>query len=91
MGGRGGRGAGGGGAPAAAPATPTNDVEKARAALQATLDDTGAKPEAIKEKLAALRDAKEKVRQELDKATTDLKSVLSVRQEALLVVAGTFE
>ena len=88
--GRGGRG-GAGGAPAAAPMAPQNDVEKARAALQATLDDSGAKPEVIKQQLAALRDAKEKVRQDLDKATTDLKSVLSVRQEALLVMAGSLD
>ena len=67
------------------------DVEKARAALQATLDDTAAKPEVIKQKLAALRDAKEKVRSQLDKATADLKSVLTARQEAQLVMMGTIE
>ena len=85
--GRGGRG----GAPAAAPTTPQTDVGKARAALQTALDDAGAKPEVIKQQLAALREAKAKVRQDLDKATADLKSVLSARQEAVLLMGGILD
>jgi hypothetical protein len=90
LGGRGGRG-GRGGAPAAAPTTPQTDVGKARAALQTALDDAGAKPEVIKQQLAALREAKAKVRQDLDKATADLKSVLSARQEAVLLMGGILD
>ena len=89
--GRGMRGGPGGGAAPAAPTTPPTDVEKARTALQTAVDDAASTPATIKEKLAALRTAKEKVRTQLDKATADLKSVLSAKQEALLVLSNTIE
>jgi hypothetical protein len=90
FGGRGGRG-GNAPQPAGTPTTPPTEVEKATTALQTTLEDPQAKPEVIKAQLAALRAAREKVRQQLDKATADLKEVLTVRQEAQLVLLGTFE
>ncbi len=89
-GGRGGfgRGGRGGNAPAATPATPPTEVEKATTDLQTALDNPQADPKLIKDKLTALRTAREKVRQQLDKASADLKAVLSVRQEAQLVMMG---
>ncbi len=66
-------------------------MEKATTDLQTTLENQQADPKVIKDKLTALRAAREKVRQQLDKATADLKSVLTVRQEAQLVMMGIIE
>jgi Spy/CpxP family protein refolding chaperone len=83
-GGRGRRGGGGGGG--AAPATPLNAVQQAMADLRATLDDQNATPEAIKAKLDALRAAKDKALADFKAAQADLKSVLTQRQEAQMVL-----
>jgi len=92
-GGRGGRGGpGGGGAPAggAAPAdnTPQSPVALATAALRTTLADTNASADDIKAKLQALRDAKVKAKEDLVAAQKDLQSVLTQRQEAVMVLNG---
>jgi hypothetical protein len=63
-------------------------VDKASEALQTTLENTAATPDEIKAKLTALRAAKEKAKTELAVAQQDLKQVLSVRQEAQLVLMG---
>lgn len=63
-------------------------VDKASEALETTLENTAATSDEIKTKLTALRSAKEKAKQELAKAQQDLREVLSVRQEAQLVLMG---
>jgi len=88
--GRGGRGGGGrrggGGAGGAAP-TPS-PVAAAIADLNTTLMDPAVTPDAIKGKLDALRQARQKANDDLTAAQTALKSNLTQRQEALLVVNG---
>jgi len=64
------------------------EVDKAVEALRTALDNKESKPEAIKEKLAAMRAAREKVKQELTKAQQDLRQGLNLRQEAQLVLSG---
>jgi len=64
------------------------DVEKASEALQKTLDNKEAKPEEIKKNLTALREAREKAKQELAKAQQELCKELTARQEAQLVLMG---
>lgn len=63
-------------------------VGKAMAQLQTTLENQNASPEEIKKQLTAVREAREKVRAELTAAQDDLKKILSVRQEAVLVTMG---
>ena len=60
----------------------------AAAALQAVLDNKDSTPDDIKAKLTALRDAKTAAKADLTKAQTDLREVLTVRQEAVLVTMG---
>ncbi|MDI9432328.1 MAG: hypothetical protein QM570_11470 [Planctomycetota bacterium] len=79
-GGRGARGPFGQGEPTA--------VDTASEALQTTLENTAATPDEIKTKLTALRTAKEKARAELATAQQELKQVLTLRQEAQLVLMG---
>jgi len=64
------------------------EVDKAVEALRTVLDNKESKPDAIKEKLTALRAAREKVKQELTKAQQDLRQGLNLRQEAQLVLSG---
>jgi hypothetical protein len=63
-------------------------VAKAQADLRAVLDNKDAKPEEIKAKLTALRDAREKAKSSLAAAQKDLKDLLTQRQEAILVNMG---
>jgi hypothetical protein len=83
--GRGGRGGGGGDQPER-PAR--NAVEQATRDLQKALDDKGASEDSIKAKLAAFREARDKVRNELASAQKELKEVVMPRQEAVLVAQG---
>jgi hypothetical protein len=69
------------------PATMT-PVEKAQEQLRTTLENQSASPEEIKKQLTALREAREKARQELATAQQELKKILTVRQEAQLVMMG---
>jgi hypothetical protein len=88
-GGNGGGGNGGGGGGGAAPANATpNPVRDALTALNTTLQNKDATADEIKEKLTALRDAKAKANDDLTKAQADLQSVLTQRQEAILVTQG---
>jgi hypothetical protein len=91
-GGRRNRGGGeGGGATPAAPATggaTPSAVQAASTDLQTTLDNKDAKPDEIKAKLDAFRDAKSKAKDDLTSAQKDLESVLTQRQEAMLVMMG---
>lgn len=61
------------------------------AALQQVLDADTPSPAEIKEKLAAFRDARKKKEEELKKSQEELKQVLTIRQEALLVLMGTLD
>jgi len=62
--------------------------EKAAEALNTTLENQSASAETIKQQLTALRAARVKAQQDLAAAQQDLKQILSVRQEAILVVNG---
>ena len=64
------------------------EMDKAVESLRTALDNKESKPETIKEKLAAMRAAREKVKQELTKAQQDLRQSLNLRQEAQLVLSG---
>jgi hypothetical protein len=96
-GGRGGNNPGGnnpgGNNPAANnnPNQPQSAVAKAAQELRTTLEDKSASPDAIKSKLTALRDAREKARGDLAAAQKELKEVLTQRQEAVLVESGFLE
>ena len=63
-------------------------VDKASEALETALENTAATPDEIKTKLTALRAAKEKAKAELATAQQELKQVLTLRQEAQLVLMG---
>ena len=63
-------------------------VDKATQELQTLLGNQAATADQIKAKLTALRQATEKVKQDLAKAQTELKQGLSVKQEAMLVLMG---
>jgi hypothetical protein len=69
----------------------TSPVETKAKDLQDTLDNKDAKPDDIKAKLDALRDAKSKAKDELTGAQKDLKDVLTLRQEAVLVEMGLLD
>lgn len=91
-GGPGGRGPGGrgrGGRDATPPAEGADrqqsDVEKTMAELQKLLQDKESKAEDIKAALTAYREARAKVREELEKSQKDLREIVTVRQEAMLV------
>jgi len=66
-------------------------LEKAMAQLRTTLENQSATPEEIKTQLTAVRQAREKAKQELAVAQQDLKKILTLRQEAMLVEMGTLE
>jgi hypothetical protein len=90
MGGMGG-GRGGGGGTFGQPADPSNPVAVAAAALATTTQDTTSPVDALKTRLAALREARKKLQDDLLKAQVDLKALVTVRQEAILVNAGILE
>jgi hypothetical protein len=66
-------------------------VQKASDSLQETLDKTDATAEEIKTKLQAFREAREKAQQDLAKARQELRDVLTLRQEAQLVLMGMLD
>jgi hypothetical protein len=90
FGGRGGRGGPGGGG-GNNPGGQQSDVQTKQAELQAVLDNKDSKPEDIKAKLDAFRAAKAKAKDDLTKAQGDLKSLLTQRQEAVLVLRGMLD
>ncbi|MEO6435807.1 MAG: hypothetical protein ABIP55_08600, partial [Tepidisphaeraceae bacterium] len=63
-------------------------VRKAMTNLRATLQDKNSPDATIAEKLAALREAREKAKVELRAAREDLQSVVTARQEAVLLGMG---
>ena len=70
---------------------PQTPVAKATQDLQTTLENKDAKPAEIKAKLTALREAREKAKQDLAKARQQLRDLVSVRQEAQLVLMGMLD
>jgi len=64
------------------------DVEKKAEALQNLLKDKASGAEAIKAALGALRKAREKAEKDLATARKELRDVVTVRQEAQLVLLG---
>lgn len=86
-----GGGPGGPGGPPPEGDRPQSEVAKANDDLNKALEDKGASADAIKTKLAALRAAREKARQDTAKAQAELKEVLTARQEAVLVSRGVLE
>jgi Spy/CpxP family protein refolding chaperone len=81
------RGPGGGG-PGGDPNAPTTPVQEKTKDLKDALDNKDTKPEEIKAKMAALREARIKARENLVKAQKDLSELLTQRQEAGLVMMG---
>lgn len=77
--------------PGGGPGGPPSEVQQKQADLRETLQSQDASPDQIKAKLAALRDARAKAKANLAKAQDDLKQILSVRQEAVLVAFGILE
>ncbi len=65
---------------------PQSPVEKATEQLRTTLENQSASPEDIKNQLTALRAAREKAKQELATAQQELRQILTLRQEAQLVL-----
>ena len=66
-------------------------LDKAMTQLRTTLENQSATPEEIKTQLTAVRQAREKAKQDLAVAQQDLKKILTLRQEAMLVEMGQLE
>jgi hypothetical protein len=75
----------------AAPVQPTGDLAEKATALRTALDNKDSDPKDIAQKLAALRDARERVKADLIKAQGELKDLLTPRQEARLVLMGLLD
>jgi Spy/CpxP family protein refolding chaperone len=96
MGGRRGGGRPGGDQPGAADRPertdrPTPPSSAETEALKTVLASEGASATDIKAKLEALRDTRKKAAAELDQAREELRKVLTLRQEATLVMVGVLE
>lgn len=68
-----------------------NEIETATRELRDILRDEAANAEHVNEKLTALRLAREKHQQELEAAREELRELVTVRQEAQLVLQGILE
>jgi hypothetical protein len=96
FGGRGGRGGPGGdqggdrGQRRGGPGADTA-MGKAMTNLQTVLENQSASNDDIKKALTAVREARMKAQQDLAAAQADLKKILSVRQEAVLVEMGQLD
>lgn len=96
MGGRGGRGGQGGRpgqegqqrGPRPGGNQPQNEVQVASEALRTLLDSENPSSDQLKAKLAALRGAREKANQKLVAAQGELRQLLTLKQEASLVMMG---
>ena len=65
-----------------------SDVQKIQQELKKTLENTSSTSEQLKKQLTKLRSAKEKTKQELAKAQQELRQIVTIRQEAMLVLMG---
>ena len=70
---------------------PQSPVQTASRELRETLENKEAAPEQITAKLTALREARNKMKEQLATAQKDLQSVLTPRQEAVMVSMGMLE
>ncbi len=86
-----GRRGGPGGGPGGGDNQPTTPVQEKTKELQDALDSKDTKPEDLKAKLAALREARAKAKENLAKAQKELSELLTQRQEAGLVMMGILE
>jgi chromosome segregation ATPase len=68
-----------------------SEVSNAAEELRKTVADKGSTPEDITKKLTALREAREKAKNELTGAQKELRELLSARQEAILVTNGILD
>ena len=66
-------------------------IEKASEQLRTALENESASPEQLKQQLTALREAREKAKQELATAQQELRQILTLRQEAQLVLMGMLD
>ena len=71
--------------------TPKDPAQLAAEELQKTLDKDAPTTAEIKAKLTALRGAREKNKQKLAAAQEELRDVLTLKQEAILVMMGLLE
>ena len=69
----------------------TTPVDQKKSELRELLGNKDAAPEQIKAGLTALRLANEKARQELARARQELRQLMTVRQEATLVLSGLLD
>lgn len=79
------------GAPKSDQPVPQTDVQKATAELTKVLENKDVKPDDIKSALENYRKAKAKIKEDLEKACKELKELLTVKQEAKLVLNGMLE
>jgi hypothetical protein len=70
---------------------PQSDVEKKAEALRKLLQNKEATPEEIKAAMTALREARTQLKTEVEAAQKDLREVVTVRQEAQLVLMGILD
>jgi hypothetical protein len=70
---------------------PTSPAAQASRELREALENKDTPADQIVAKLAALREARAKAKAELEAAQKDLQGVLTPRQEAVLVAAGTLD
>jgi len=70
---------------------PKTEVEQRSSELRELLRNEGVPADQIKTKLAALRAAKEKVAQQLATVKQDLRQLMTLRQEAELVLSGLLD
>ena len=74
-----------------APARQPSAIEVAQEQLRALLDNTSATPVQIKQRIAALRTARKQVQQQLVVAQKNLIQIVTVRQEAQLIMMGLLD
>lgn len=72
-------------------ASSQTDMQKTALALGKLLKNKDIKPEDMKKALEAYRNAKTKANEDLDKARKELKDLLTVKQEATLVLRGLLD
>jgi chromosome segregation ATPase len=68
-----------------------SELEHRRAELREVLDKSGAEANEIKSKMTALRMARDKADQELAKARQELRQLMTVRQEAELILSDLLD
>jgi chromosome segregation ATPase len=68
-----------------------SEVDRIRRELRELLENRDAPASQIKTRLTSLRAAKEKANQELAQARQDLRQLMTLRQEAVLVLGGLLE